>query len=200
MKDMNDLVRDLQKRDEALKKLERDFPRIIGIESVRIIKQNFGLQGYRATSTGTKSWQKRSPVTDEMYDYNRTASYRTPKLGKKSTHRNPYKGSVVSSKNPVLKQTGNLRDTVTYKVSGNTIEIGLWTKPVTIAGKTVDTIVYGKIHNEGGTIMMFGKHAVHMPQRQFMPTPQQGPNKLMQDTYKKEYQVRLNKIMGQWKS
>jgi phage gpG-like protein len=180
--------------------LEKVFPRVIGVESVKIIKANFQAQGYKATSAGTKKWKKRSPTTDEIYDYNRTSSYRTPKLGKKSKHRNPYKGSVVNSKNPILKQTGNLRDSVTYKVNGNVIEIGLWTKPVTIAGKTVDTIVYGKINNEGGTVMMFGKHTVHIPQRQFMPTPRQGPNRQMLDIYKKKYSQQLNKIMGQWKS
>ena len=195
MKNLTDLISDLSKKGQAIKILQERFPAIVGVECTKIIKQNFKKQGYNSPG----EWQKRSKATDTAYDYNRTSSYRTPVRGKKSKYKNPYKGSVVSSRRPVLVQTGNLRDSVSFNVQGKTVTIGVFSKTVNIGSKTHDSLAYGKILNEGGSFTAWGKHSATMPKRQFMPTPTEGPNQEMLNAAQKKFDSELNKILSEWK-
>ena len=195
MADLLDLINDLNKHEQALRKLDIDLPMIIGVECIKQIRNNFKIQGYYSPG----AWKGRSDVTNMLYDYNRTSAYRTPVLGKVSKHRNPYKGSVVSSKRPILTQTGNLRDSVTYKVMGQGVEIGVFTRTVMIDGKAQDSLSYAKIHNEGLNFKMFGKTERTMPRRQFMPRPDQGPSEQMLTAINAKYKQKLDYILRQWK-
>lgn len=190
MKNLADLANDLDKRQKAIALLEKTFPPAIGVICVREIKGNF--------KKNQATWKKRSKVTDTLYEYNRTNAYRTPKLGKKSKHVNPYKGSAVHANRPILVQTTNLRESIIYKAVGNNVLIGVLTRTVNVGGKSHDALSYAKIHNEGGSFTMFGKHSATMPKRQFMPKPSQGPTKTMWDAINKKYTMELNKIMQGW--
>lgn len=197
MKTLEQLIHDIRMKSAAMKKLTEDMPRIVGVEAVRILKENFKKGGYD-DGKGYKKWNKRSPATNTAYEYNRQASYRTPKLHKKSRYKNPYKGSVVNSKRPVLVQTGNLRDSLSFKVTGKTVSIGVYPRIVNIGGKTHDAIAYAQIHNEGGT-SKWGKHSVRVPKRQFMPRPGEGPNIKILNAVKRKYDTELDSFMKEWK-
>lgn len=198
MADLNDLENDLSSMESQMSELNKRFPSIIGVESVKIIQQNFDKQGYDS-GQGVTKWQKRSPATDKAYDYNRTKKYRTPKLKKKSTHKNPYKGSVYSSKNPILVQTGNLKDAESYRVSGNQIEIGVFPRVRSVGGKSINAVNYAKIHNEGGKIKAWGKKKVRMPKRQFQPKPGEAANPKIRKAILDKWQFEEEKIMSKWK-
>jgi|GEM_PF-1561141 hypothetical protein len=194
MRNLTDLIADIRKRSSDIQKLEKNMAKIIGVESVKIIRNNFQIQGYETGGT----WAKRKQVTNTAYDYNRTAAYRTPKLGKRSRYKNPYKGSVVSSKNPVLVQTGNLRDSITYQINGKIISIGVFPNFIK-AGAKVASHTYVKKMNEGGP-GTWGKYArTSTTARQFMPRPGQPPTKKMELVYIKAYEAELNRIMGDWR-
>lgn len=168
---------DVHAAREALRILEEKALRIIGREAVAWIEENFDKQGYDGSP-----WQKRSPATNKAYD-----------------KRYGVKGSVFSSENPILKQTGNLKDSIRYKVNGVMVFVGFNT----------DRVPYGRVHNEGGNIykqkrtviLYFGRgkqkgkfaakqkgktrikkkatipfHAIRMPKRQFMPKPGEPEN------------------------
>lgn len=195
MKPLRNLRQDFKLSMEQVKQANAMLPQIIGVECVKVIKSNFQKQGY--TSAG--QWPKRKESTNKLYDYNRNASYRTPKLGKVSKYKNPYKGSVVRSGNPILLQTRNLRDSVSYSISGSIVTIGVFRRTIVINGETHDTMNYAKVHNEGLSFMAWGKHAAKMPKRQFMPRPSDPPTQAMRDAIKKKYYEKLNAIMNPWK-
>jgi hypothetical protein len=197
-KSLFDLINDIRRKSAAIKTMQENAPRTIGVESVRILKQNFQKQGYDS-GTGVKMWAKRAKVTDTAYSYNRNASYRTPKLGKKSKYKNPYKGSVVNASRPILTQTGNLRDSINFNVSGKSVIIGVFARTVTINGKTKDSLVYAKKINEGGS-GKWGHASTHTPARQYMPRPEDGPNKKIIDASIKKIDYEVSKIMDEWKS
>ena len=187
MKSLSNLVSDFRTIEQSVKRLETQFPVIIGTLCVREIKGNFvKMQGV---------WQKRSKMTDTLYEYNRTNDYRTPKLGKKSRHVNPYKGSVVHANRPILVQTANLRDSVTYNASGKGVLIGVFHRMSKLGH---DSLSYCKLLNEGGEMKVFN-HQGHMPKRQFMPLPSEGPTPTMWIAIDKKYKSELSKIMGSMK-
>jgi len=197
MKTITDLLRDITTKYSEMQKLKQNMPRIIGVESVKVLKENFKKQGYDS-GTGFTAWKKRSKATDTAYDYNRTSSYRTPKLHKKSKYKNPYKGSVVSSKRPIMVQTGNTRDALNFQANGNKTIIGIFPRIVMIGGKSHDAFAHAKILNEGGT-GTWGRHSTKIPKRQFMPRPQDPPNQAILNQVKKKYFFELDKFMADWK-
>jgi phage gpG-like protein len=182
MKNFSDLIRDFRMKNAAMKKLRDDMPRIVGVECVRQIKAQF----VKANPAG---WAARNTATDKAYDYARRKGAKTA-TGRKAKAKNPYKGSVYSSKNPILKQTGNLRDSITYRVNGQMVNIGVFSEKV---------IKYARIHNEGLTFKAWGKHTAKMPKRKFMPAPNEPPTAKMQEAIKKKYDYELNKVWKEWK-
>ena len=108
--------------------VNKDLPKIIGIESVKVVKDNFKVQGYD-NGLGVQGWPQRSAKTNKAYSLGRTKG----KQGR-------YKGSVYQATNPLLLQTRNLYNSVKYGFAGKTVNIG------------VDTglIPYAKAMNEGG--------------------------------------------------
>ena len=100
----------------------------------------------------------------------------------------------MSFKNPILRQTGNLMDSISYRTNGNVIEIGVFPKIKRGANATD----YAKIHNEGGTFKMFGKHTKQMPVRQFMPRPGDAANPKIIKAVTEKYEHEETKIMQKW--
>lgn len=135
MKTIGDLYKDAAAVRAAIERLEKDMPTHLGKVSVDHIKLNFKNESFE----GDK-WEQRKASTNRAYD-----------------RRGTLKGSVFNSRNPILRQTGNLYDSIKYYKRGNTIDIGI---SFGAKGKTgVYIVAYAKRHNEG-----IGK----MPKRQFI--------------------------------
>jgi phage gpG-like protein len=147
MESLDVLLSRFKKDAAAAKAAIAKLPRIIGNEAVRSIRGNFAIEGYY-DGNSFKQWAERKPSTNKQYD-----------------RRGNYKGSVFNSDNPILKQTGNLRDSVKYKATDKLVRVGT----------DLDIIPYAQAHNEG-----IGKQ----PKRQFMPTRGEGLN---EDMRKKAY-------------
>ena len=188
MKSLTDLANEFSHKAAAIKQLENTFPSAIGKVCTDEIKHNFTkMQGV---------WPKRSPSTDKAYEYNRTDDYRTPKLGKVSRYVNPYGGSVVHADRPILVQTGNLRDSITFNVSGKQVIIGVFHKMSKLGH---DSLQYAKLLNEGGPMKAWGKHSTTMPRRKFMPFENEGPTETMIKKARTKYKQELDAIMSNWK-
>jgi phage gpG-like protein len=142
MESLKDLLSKFKKDSEAAKKIVASLPKIIGTEAVGSIRRNFAIEGYQDGKSLTQ-WEKRKPSTDKAYD-----------------RRGSYKGSVFNSENPILRQTGNLKDSIKYQASIGKVRVGT----------NLDIIPYAQAHNEG---------LGHQPKRQFMPTPEEGLNENM---------------------
>lgn len=139
MKSMRDLTTDFKTMKSKMQKLITDAPRIAGVEAVRVVKENFKLQGYD-DGRGITRWEDRKASTNKSYD-----------------KRSGVKGSTFNSKNPLLKQTLTLYNSIRSKVNGKRIFVGI----------NLDLVPYGRRHNEG---------LDKMPKRQFMPAPTDGKN------------------------
>ena len=107
MKSLSEALADFRTAKKAHDKLVQNLPRIIGFESVKVVKENFKLQGYDS-GAGVNGWPKRKPKTDKSYD----------KRGK-------LKGSVYNSSNPLLMQTRNLYNSVNYFTRAKQVLIGV---------------------------------------------------------------------------
>jgi phage gpG-like protein len=193
MKTLEDALKEFRTVREKMEKLNARTPTIIGNECLRVIDQNFINQSYD-TGHGRTKWAKRADATNKGYD-----------------RRSGVKGSVFNSSNPILEQTGNLRDGIKKKVINRSVFIGV----------NLLKVPYAQIHNEGGTIVMrnvmhFGKNGrwvrkenssykrvrkvtIKMPQRQYMPTPMEGANPAMLKAAGKKLQYEQSKIMKPFK-
>lgn len=140
MKSLLDLTRDFHNARKMYEKLNADTPRIIGIIGVKVINENFNLQGFAANEGAVQKWKPRSKVTNKIYD-----------------SRHGVKGSVYSSQNPILWQTGDLKDGVHYIASGKRVRIGV----------NLNIVPYAKLMNEGG-LVKFGSRTVRIPQRRYL--------------------------------
>lgn len=193
-KNLRDALEDLRQARIDMEALEKAAPRMAGVEAVKWIQGNFAKQGYKG-----KRWKKRKDSTNKRYD-----------------SRSGVKGSVFNSANPILNQTGNLKDSIRAKAEGHKVYIGFNT----------DKVPYGVIHNEGGTIQIGSKtrsvyfmgnkfaqrgkhnraenltykaHTIRMPQRQFMPKPNEPADPAMMKAVTSKINYERNKIMRKFK-
>lgn len=170
MKNLTDLLNDMQNARKALEKFQTQAPRMIGVEAVKVVKQNFEKQGYDS-GNGFIRWSPRSPATNKSYDRGKTSKSRY-RVGKNAT----YKGSVFSSQKPLLEQTMNLYNSIDYKARQRSVFVG----------SNTTIIPYAKIHNEGGR---------GIPQRQYQPLPNQPANKKMRDIIGKKIKMEQDRAM-----
>lgn len=153
MKSMSELARDMMKATEELAKLDKNLPRILGKTAVDITRQNFKSQGFEGAT-----WPQRDDKTNKAYD-----------------KRGNYKGSVYNSSSPILVQSGNLRDSIRYVVSGNKVSIGTFDSRI---------IPYAQAHNEG---------LGHQKKRQFIGYTLK-MDILLRDKIEKEHEKALKKF------
>jgi phage gpG-like protein len=173
MKSLQQFQRDFAaSTKEVQKAIKKDLPRLIGIESVKLVKNNFETQSY----FGFGHWKKRKPTTNKAYMAGR---------GKGESGR--YKGSRFNANHPLLLQTRRLFRSIRFKVEGNGVFIG----------SDTTLVPYARTHNEGLTIhqnarkgvklffngkrfsseakathgqkVNIGAHDIKMPKRQFIP-------------------------------
>lgn len=180
MKGLNELLRDIANARQQMEKLSNDLPRIIGVESVKVVKLNFALQGYDS-GNGVTKWPARKASTNAAYDRGRIKNSRTGKLSKYRSGKNStYKGSVYSSSKPLLEQTMNLLNSIHYVSSRRTVWVGV----------NLSLVPYAKAINEG---------LAHQPIRQYMPKPNQGANSKIQSIVKKRIDYETSKAMRLFK-
>lgn len=84
------------------------------------------------------------------------------------------KGSTNSQK--ILSKSGDLADSITYDVNGNTTVIS-------------SDLVYAQIHNEGLQGKAWGKHSFKMPKREFI-----GPSEKLNEKITSKIDNELKKI------
>eukprot|EP01037_Dinobryon_pediforme_P011470 gene11470-11564_t len=163
-----------------MQKLAEDTPRIIGNECVKVVKDNFRIQGYDS-GLGVKTWDKRKPATDKAYDRGKTYNSKGVQSKYRSGKNKVYKGSVFSSSKPILDQTGTLKNSPKYKVNSKQVKIG------------VDLLLvpYAEKMNEGGN---------GTPARQFMPKEEAPPNPKMLKRIKKKIVFERDKAMKDFKT
>lgn len=167
MKSLSQLVSDWRTARFAMETLTAKLPRIIGNEAVKVVKENFALQGYDS-GTGVKPWEHRAEVTDYNYD-----------------HRYGVKGSVYNSGSPILEQSINLYNSLKYEIMGGIVKIGV----------DLTLVPYGEKMNTGGP-GTWGKYAhTETPARQYMPTPNEPPNPKMILRFIKKLRFEARKAM-----
>lgn len=207
MKDLATLTRDMAKAREDMKKLSDSLPRIAGVESVKIVKQNFQIEAYDS-GNGINKWAKRKNSTNAAYTNGRG----------KGGH-SKYKGSVFSATKPLLRQTLALYNSIHYVANQGGVFVGV----------SLNLVPYAKIHNEGGTINIKARrqtfrfnekgrfttkgkdskywrrrtisdHTITMPKRQYMPLPNQSGNRKIQTVMRKRINYEVSRIMKSFRS
>lgn len=140
MKKLSQLTRDFNAAKNSFAKLSSETPRIMGALGVKVMRENFDAQGFVETVGPARKWKERSKATNAMYD-----------------SRKNLKGSVYSSKNPILLQTKNLKNGITYKDSAKKVTVGV----------NQNVVPYAKLMNEGGLVQL-GEKWVRVPARKYL--------------------------------
>lgn len=180
MKSLQQLLSDFKNISAQQKKLIDATPRIMGVESVKIVKENFKLQGYDS-GIGFTKWPSRKAATNAAYDRGKKVNSKNGKLSKYRSGKNgTYKGSVFSSQKPILMQTLTLFNSIDYKLRGKRV----------FTGVNTSIVPYSIAHNEG---------LHHEPKRKFMPTPNEPPNQKIINVIRKKLDIETERIMKNFK-
>lgn len=180
MNSLQQLLSDFKQARRDHEQMMKNAPRIIGVESVKIIHNNFKISAYDS-GHGIEQWKARKATTNKAYDRGKSINPKTGKLSKYRTGKNStYKGSVFSSQNPILIQTRNLYNSIQYTISGGYVFIGV----------NLSLVPYAKAHNEG---------LHHEPRRKFMPTRNEGINPKMTIAVNRKLKFETDNIMKKFK-
>lgn len=143
MKNIKDLTKDLQLLQSRIKAVTKNLPAIMGTEAVRMARLQIDKEG--TINGGFRAWPKRVEV-------NQVAMSTAIKKGKDGKV-TPGKVRVMTtdqgrhSGKKLLRRSGLLYRSISWRVSGNQVSIGVDLK----------TVPYARIHNEGGTIPITAK-------------------------------------------
>ena len=173
MRSLKDLNSDFGNAKAALQKLhERELPTIMGVEAVKLVRENFTEQGYE-NGEGKEDWQPRPEWVNKVYDTNPA-----------------YKGSYIKGSNPIAKQTGKLFRSIQHQETTNKTFVGVNTNLVPYAPKI----------NEGGTSYWaeIGR-SINVIARKFLPVPGEPINPKLIATSKRKYEQRLDRVMQRFK-
>ena len=170
MKSMRDLLNDWKDTKKSVQKLDTEAPRVFGVESVRIVRQNFTLQGYDS-GAGVKAWPKRSSKSNAKYD-----------------HHPFYRGTVYSSRSPLLMQQRKLYYGVQYWAQRSRVNVGV----------EQSLVPYAKLMNEGGWSVWLGDR-INIPPRQYIPKPSESVNPKIITACTRKYDTMLKKAMKTFK-
>lgn len=164
---LSQFTRHLQQQAAAIKKyIEKDAPRLAGIEAVNHFKKSFTDGGF--TDSNLQPWQpsKRTQANSKWYGFLYGARTKPPAAHpRRAGAKKPYKArkanpitnySPAATKRRTLSgATGDLKESIRYR-----------TEP----GKAViySNLPYADTHNEGGPASVFGRKSFKMPKRQFI--------------------------------
>ena len=179
MESLENLLRDFEQARKDYEQVIRALPRVMGVIAVKEVKGNFAAQGYRGPN-GFQAWKERKESTNKNYDRGKTVNSKGVQSKYRTGKNSVYKGSVYSSKNPILEQTLALRDSVHYSVSGGFVFIGV----------NLNIVPYAKCHNEG---------IYPQPKRQYMPKASEGANPRMIAEIVKKMDFETNKAMAKFR-
>lgn len=176
MLSLEQLLSDFKQARVDHERMMRDAPRIIGVECVRVIHDNFRIQGYD-NGNGVEKWQPRKYATNKVYGGSFTHGLSRIQGGKRGKN---YRGSVYSASKPLEMQTLNMYNSIQYKIAGGYIFIG----------GNLTLVPYLQAQNEGLN---------HQPVRQFMPKPNQGVNVKMIKTINGKLKIGTGNALRKFK-
>jgi len=161
---MKGFIKDLKKIETILKK---DAAGIIGTEAVNHFSENFEKQGFEG-----KPWKdvKRRNPQSSWYGHRHGANANVPanhprRKGAKGKYKRRKPAGIThysptATKTPVLSsERSELENSLYFKAGSNKVSIK-------------SDKEYAKVHNEGGTVKVYGKHKAKVPARPFI-----GPSK-----------------------
>lgn len=180
---------DFEKIHKKIKRLksfiENDVGEIIGTEAVRDAKENFERQSFDG-----KRWKdvKRRDPNSTWYGFKYGSNSDVPSnharrrgakgkyTRRKSSSTTNY--SPTATKTPILSsQESNLENSIQYRVGRNYVLI-------------YSDLPYAEVHQNGGTVKVFGKKSVKMPKRQFM-----GMTKKLRKKINNKIDAKINAIL-----
>jgi phage gpG-like protein len=175
---LKDIGDNIQKN---LQRLQTDMPRIVGKTAVDHYQENFDKEGF--VDNGVNKWPdvKRRDPSSPWYGFEYRGERATNKLKKKGKGQKGYTNggknrtnfSQAATQRKVLNgSTHELRRALRYVPRQNGVEI-LNDKP------------YAAIHNEGGTIRVFGRGSATLPARQFVGESIELDEKIEKETDRK---------------
>lgn len=162
---------------KAVRLIETDLPRIVGKVARDHYQDNFRKGGF--VDGGLHPWKdvKRRDAKSEWYGFEYRGEKRTsykfkrdPKTGKtrRTEKQAKLNYSPTATTRPVLlsKRMELMRSITNHSGRGQAVITS--DKP------------YAAVHNDGGTIKVFGKHPVRLPQRQFIGESRELNQQIMQ--------------------
>lgn len=172
-KKLSDLLTDFRGSKQQLETLVKNMPRIAGSVAVKIVKDNWRIQGYDS-GTGVTKWPDRTAATNELYD-----------------KRVWVKGSVYNSSRRLLEQTMALFNAVKYDLLAGKVRIGV----------DLSLVPYAQYVNEGVKDGSLGPHHIHTetPPRQYMPKPGEPPNPKIFAAIEKKVKYEADKALKVFK-
>ena len=182
------LLKEIEKK--VIRYVEKDLPRIAGKMAVDEFRENFHRQGFR--NNGITRWQdvkrrdKNSPWYGFQYKGEKRTSVRfvrdrkTGKTKRSKTQRKLNYSNAATKRGILIGPGANLKNSITEKErSKDKVVIG-------------SDLPYAAVHNEGGTIKVFGKAVRKLPKRQFL-----GESRELMDELQKKYLADIDRIVDQ---
>ena len=179
------LLKEIEKK--VIRYVEKDLPRIAGKMAVDEFRENFHRQGFR--NNGITRWQdvkrrdKNSPWYGFQYKGEKRTSVRfvrdrkTGKTKRSKTQRKLNYSNAATKRGILIGPGANLMNSITVKErSKDKVVIG-------------SDLPYAAVHNEGGTINVFGKAVRKLPKRQFI-----GESRELMDELQKKYLADIDRI------
>ncbi len=167
MKNIAQFPKDLTRHSRELSEyIKHKAPRIVGIEGKKHFQSSFERGGF--TDAYFVPWKKskRQNPSSLWYGFSRRAKSQLPAgHPRRWAAKRPYKkrktspitnfSPAATRRTTLVGEARNLADSIKYRVS---------TAKTTFSSN----LPYAKIHNEGGTIKVFGRKTARLPQRKFM--------------------------------
>lgn len=179
------LLKEIEKK--VIRYVEKDLPRIAGKMAVDEFRENFHRQGFR--NNGITRWpdvkrrDKNSPWYGFQYKGEKRTSVRfvrdreTGKTRRSKTQKKLNYSNAATKRGILIGPGANLMNSITEKErSKDKIVIG-------------SDLPYAAVHNEGGTIKVFGKAVQKLPKRQFI-----GESRELMDELQKKYLADIDRI------
>lgn len=179
------LLKEIEKK--VIRYVEKDLPRIAGKMAVDEFRENFHRQGFR--NNGITRWpdvkrrDKNSPWYGFQYKGEKRTSVRfvrdrkTGKTRRSKTQKKLNYSNAATKRGILIGPGANLMNSITEKErSKDKVVIG-------------SDLPYAAVHNEGGTIKVFGKAVRKLLKRQFI-----GESRELMDELQKKYLADIDRI------
>ncbi|MDE0471452.1 MAG: phage virion morphogenesis protein [Ekhidna sp.] len=176
---MKEFIKDIKKIETIVKK---DAATIIGTEAVNHFTENFEKQGFDGEPW--KDVKRRNPKSTR-YGHRHGANTDLPanpprRKGAKGKYKRR-KADSITHYSPTATKTRILSSEGRAELE-NSLYFKAGTNKVTIKSDKE----YAKVHNEGGTIKVYGKHTAKVPARPFI-----GPSKELNEKIKRALDGKL---------